>query len=340
METRDRESGNVLEKSLFEEGYSFDFYQAVRLIEILHPEKISPGQGSEADKEAVRFRSETDFEFPASDLKDIIRSSEDDVPHEMSVNFMGLAANAGPLPAVYTELILERLQKKDRALKDFLDIFNHRFISLMYRVRKMFRIAFDFKSPEETHFADYFFCLMGMGTPGLRRRMKVPDRALLFYTAIVSSRIRSMTGLEVLLSDYFGVGIKGKPLCGRWYPLAEDQITKLGNSGQNRNLGIDTVIGSRVWDQQGNFELEIGPLNLKEFLDFLPGGRAYCSLCQLTRFYAGPELGFDFLLLLRKEEIPGIRLNTAGISRLAWTSWLCTSEFEEPCGRVKIKGEG
>lgn len=335
-----RGSERILEDRLFDEAFCFDFYQAVRLIEMLHPEKISVGERSEADREAVRFRSKVSFEFPASAVEEIVRSPADGIPHDMLVNFIGLAANAGPLPAAYTELILERVQKKDTALRDFLDIFNHRIISLMYRVRKIFRMAFDFRSPEQTHFASYFFCLMGMGTEGLRQRMDVQDRALLFYTAILSRQIRSMSGLEAVLSDYFRVRVRGKQLCGRWYPLAQDQISKIGISGQNRLLGQDLVIGSRIWDQQGHFELEIGPLGLEKFLDFLPTGRAYRSLCQLTRFYAGTEFGFDFLLLLRKEEVPGTRLNTAGGSRLGWTSWLCTSEFKDACGRVKIKGQG
>ncbi|MCP4352115.1 MAG: type VI secretion system baseplate subunit TssG [Desulfobacterales bacterium] len=336
----------TLEQTLFDQAFAFDFYQAVRLIELLHPEKVSVGEESEADREAVRFKPKVSFEFPASAVYDIIRSSSDDTPHEMVVNFMGLAGNHGPLPAPYTEFILERLQKKDRALKDFLDIFNHRLISLMYRVRKTYRIGFDFKSPDQSSFAGYLFSLMGMGTGGLRQRMAVQDRALLFYTTILSQQPRSMSGLETVLSDFFKIRVKGKPLCGKWYPLAQDQVTRLGITGQNQHLGHNLVIGTRIWDQQGHFELEIGPLMLYKFLDFLPEGRAYTPLCQMTRFYAGAEFEFDFLLILKSEEVPGTRLSAAKGSRLGWTSWLRTPNYRDDVwkprrdthGMVKIKG--
>ncbi len=348
----------TLEQTLFDQAFAFDFYQAVRLIELIHPGKVSVGEESEADKEAVRFKSKVSFEFPASAVDEIICSatsrktsevsetSEVSAPHEMVVNFMGLAGNHGPLPAPYTEFILERLQKKDSALKDFLDIFNHRLISLMYRVRKAYRIGFDFKSPDQTCFARYFFSLMGMGTDGLRQRMAVQDRALLFYTTVLSQQPRSMSGLETILSDYFKIRVKGKPLCGKWYPLAEDQVTRIGITGQNQRLGHNLVIGKRVWDQQGHFELEIGPLILKKFLDFLPGGQAYTSLCQMTRFYAGSEFGFDFLLLLKSEEVPGTRLSATQGSRLGWTSWLRTPGSQDKVwkpgknaqGMVKVRG--
>jgi len=320
---------------LFDKGYCFDFYQAIRLLEYISPEKLPVGEGSEAEKEVVRFVSEVGFDFPASAVSEITRAESDEKPNRMTVNFMGLAGGGGPLPAPYTELILDGLRRKDTALKDFLDIFNHRLISLMYRVRKMYRIAFDIGPPDQSHFAGYLFSLMGMGTEGLRERMDVRDRALLFYTSLLAQQPRSMCALESILSDYFQIRVRGKQLCGAWYPIAEDQITHIGISGQNQCLGQSSVIGTRVWDQQGKYELRIGPMSFEEFLDFLPDGPSFTPLCQLIRFYAGTEFGFDFVLLLKPDEVPEIRLG--GGARLGWTSWLRTGEFQEACGRVRIR---
>ena len=43
------------------------------------------------------------------------------------------------LPYCYTELILERLREKDTSFASFLDIFNHRMISLFYRAWEKYR---------------------------------------------------------------------------------------------------------------------------------------------------------------------------------------------------------
>ena len=334
-----------LEELLFEEGYRFEFYQAVRLIERLHErfasdeEKcVSAAEGSEPNKEAVRFKSNADFNFPAGEIREI-RKAASEHPSEMTVNFMGLAGHLGPLPAPYTELIRDRVRERDTALRDFLDIFNHRLISLMYRARKVYRIGFDLHSPEKSRFAGYLFSLMGLGTKGLRGRMKVRDRALLSYAELMAQQPRSMAGLEAILSGYFNVRVKGNQLCGQWYDIDEDQLSRIGSSGQNRGLGIDMVIGTRIWDQQGKFEIEIGPITYEQLYDFLPNvGTAYEALCELTRFYVNGEFEFDFLLIVEKGEDIEPRLGRPKGPILGRTSWLRRVKDDAEYERVRLSG--
>jgi len=336
-----------LEELLFEEGYRFEFYQAVRLLERLHerlcPDEdrvVSVAEGSEPDKEAVRFKSKVDFIFPAGEIHEIGKAASDsEEPSEMTVNFMGLAGCLGPLPVPYTELICDRVRERDTALRDFLNIFNHRLISLMYRVRKVYRIGFDLHSPEKSRFADYLFSLMGLGTKGLRGRMKVKDRALLFYAELLAQQPRSMAGLEAVLSDYFNIRVKGNQLCGQWYDIDEDQLSRIGSFGQNRRLGLDMVIGTRVWDQQGKFEIEIGPITYEQLYDFLPNvGTAYEALCELTRFYVNGEFDFDFLLIVEKGEDIEPKLGRPKGPILGRTSWLRRVKDDAEYERVRISG--
>jgi type VI secretion system protein ImpH len=336
MATHDRRTNDSLTERLFKAAHRFDFYQAVRLLEVLYPGKVPVGEGSEPEKEAVRFISNPSFEFPASAVSEVIRPKSDQGPAEMLVNFMGLAGTVGPLPAPYTELILQRARKNDTALRDFLNIFNHRLISLMYRIRKIHRICFDLKSPENTHFARYLFCLMGLGTGGLQGRMRIEDRSLLYYAALLNQHPRSIKGLELILSDYFGIRIHGEMLCGRWLAIEEDQTTRIGKTGRNRILGQSAGLGTRVWSQQVRLTIHIALPSLKQFLDFLPTGNAYVSLCELVRFYLGAEFEFDFLLDLKPQEVPGSRLEPGRGPRLGWTSWLKKRESIGKHGRVRI----
>ena len=324
MATYGWRSGRSVEDFLFAEGHRFDFFQAVRLLEWLLPAASSVGEGSDPAREAVRFKSRVGFDFPATDVDEIQRANGRGHPAEMVVNFIGLAGSFGPLPAPFTEWILERVRERDTAFRDFLDIFNHRLISLMYRVRKKHRVGIDIRSPEQTHFADYCFALLGLGTGGLKGRMGLEDRSLLFYTGLLTQKPRSMPGLESFLSGYFEIAVKGRPFCGGWYPLAEDQWTAIGRSGRNRRLGQDAVLGRRVWDQNERFELVLGPLTLAQYRDFLPDGEGFERLCRLVRFYTGGDLDFDVVLVLKGSEVSESRLGEEDGPRLGWTSWLKT----------------
>jgi type VI secretion system protein ImpH len=324
---------NPVSEWLYAEGPRFDFFQAVRLLELAHPPEASVGAGVEPSKEAVRFRSAVRLDFPADDIASVTRPEcplkhagctlppERHLPVPvMSVNFMGLAGEHGPLPKPFTELILGRLWQKDTALRDFLDIFNHRLVSLLYRIRKLHRFGLDARPPGEERIAGYVYAALGLGTPALRDQ--IHDRPLLNYAGLLAQQPRSMVGLERMLSDYFGVGVEGEQFKGRWVPLERGQWTSIGRRGQNNRLGEDAVVGTRVWDQQGAFELRLGPLTLEQLRDFLPVGWGFGPLCELVRFYVGDDLDYSFRLVLAAGEVRESKLGKAEGARLGWTSWL------------------
>jgi type VI secretion system protein ImpH len=329
MATQNGRADPPLERVLFEEGYRFDFFQAVRVLERLYPNRQPVGRDALPSQEVVRFRSHLSLSFPPSAIHEIERLQDGSGPAQMTVAFMGLTGLLGVLPRHYTELLLERVRHKDQTLRDFLDLFNHRLISLFYRAWEKYRfpIAYERAMVQQEgydRFSLHLFDLLGLGTRGLRGRLEVEDEALLFYAGLLAQHPHSASALEELLQDYFGIPVQVTQFVGQWLTLSEANRSRLGLREGNNALGVNAVAGSRVWDQQGKFRLHLGPLTYDEFCRFLPSGEAFAQLISLTRFYAGQEWDFDVQLILKAVEVPACRLGETGAQapRLGWSTWL------------------
>jgi type VI secretion system protein ImpH len=333
------ESGRAdpsLDRVLLEEGYRFDFFQAVRLLERLYPGRSPVGYNAAPGNEAARFGAHLALTFPPSAIHEVVRPEDETQPTQITVAFMGLFGSLGSLPKHYTELLLERVRRKDFTLRDFLDMFNHRFVSLFYRAWEKYRFPAAYersrlrrRDGEYDPFSRLIFSLIGMGTSGLRGRLETGDEVLLYYSGLIAQQPRSASGLGALISDYFGVPATAQQFRGAWLRLDAENRTILGSNDSNSRLGTSAILGSRFWDQQSGFRLMIGALDLKRFRELLPCERGFRSLVELTRFFAGMTLDFDVQLILKAAEVPFCRLQKPGSSalRLGWSSWLKSKPF-------------
>lgn len=331
MATPRRRTDPPLDQELFDEPYRFDFFQAVRLLERIYPDRRPVGQDGDTAKEVIRFRTHQTLSFPPAEINDISRDHvrDSDPPPEMTVSFMGATGPSGVLPHQYTELLMERARYKDTALWNFLDIFNHRMISLFYRVWEKHRFPIPYERTGSDSFTEYLFSIVGLGTRGLRGRLHLPDQGLLLYGGLIAQEPHSASAIQSLLGDYFAVEARVEQFAGQWLELDDENITRLGAA--NSELGESTIAGTRVWDTQSDFRLQIGPLNLRKFEAFLPNGSAFKPLTSLARFLAGLEFDFDVQLIMKASDVPECSLGTSTDEgpRLGWTSWLKTKDFVE-----------
>ncbi len=364
----------TVEDRLFAGAYNFDFFQAVRLLERLSPEAQPVGHGGPPDAEAVRFRALPSVSFPPSALYELTPPTEAGHPPELVVAFFGLTGPSGVLPRHYTELLL-RLQRDARgpertALRDWLDLFNHRLVSLFHRAWSKYRFwlayeRLEHRRAEPDPFTRALLSLVGLGTGGLRGRLRVAcreevdgrpservlarvdDQALLFYGGLLAHRPRSAAGLEALLRDYFGVPAHVEQFRGQWLPLAGASRSCLGSAAGCNDLGSDLVLGERVWDVQSKFRVRLGPLSRADFAAFLPDraavpeGKRFFLLLHLVRLYAGPEYDVDVQLVLKADDVPECRLpeSTADGPRLGWDAWLTSMSPPRDAGDAVFEGE-
>jgi type VI secretion system protein ImpH len=311
-----------IEKLVGEEPYRFEFFQAVRVLERLLGERKAPGRFANPQTEVVRFGAHNTAVFPASEIQSL-QWREGRAPL-MVVNFMGLTGPEGVLPLYYTQFVAERVRAKDTAVRDFLDIFNHRMISLFYQAWERYRFTVQYERGEGDRLSQYLLDLIGLGTKGLRDRQAVPDLSLVYYAGLLGQRPRSALALRQLVEDYFEVPAEVVQFAGAWYRLDVPTRCRLdAGATESEQLAVGAVVGDEVWDEQSRVRLRLGPLGLEQYQDFLPTGTAYEPLRALVRFFAGNEFDFEVQLVLKREEVPGCELGRGDQTapRLGWITW-------------------
>jgi type VI secretion system protein ImpH len=325
----------------FKRPFEIAFFQAVRLLRRVLPSRMPVGRFFPPASEVARFVAHPSLAFPASEIQELTLPADDGTPATMKINFMGLSSPQGVLPNPYTELIVERAQKKDNALRDFLDLFNHRIISFFYRAweKHHFFVSYELNEPDSV--SPLMMSLLGLGTEGLAKRQLVPDQALIFYSGLLTQKPRSAQNLKQLLTDYFRVKVEIEQFVGTWVPLRKIDQTVLDDSeSPMQRLGFGAIAGDEVWDQQSTVRVKLGPLTRPQYMSFLPRDEspAYRDLKSLLKFWANDELDFEVQLILQGKQTPGFDLDDekSGGLLLGWTTWIKNRPMERDPGEATL----
>ncbi|MES2355112.1 MAG: type VI secretion system baseplate subunit TssG [Pseudomonadota bacterium] len=300
--------------------YRHDFFQTLRRIECLFPNKPRLGKALRPVDEPVRFAQEPSLAFAPSALASF-QLPEGGRPARMEVRFFGLLGVNGPLPVHLTEYVRERmLHHGDKTLTRFLDMFHHRFIELFYRAWAQAQPTVNMDRPKEDRFAVYTGALFGLGGTQLTHRDAVEDFAKLHFAGVMSRQVRNPDGLAALLAGYFRIPVRIESFVGHWMKIPLCDRTCLGAQNDGAVLGVGTVLGAHVWDRQHKFRIWLGPLTQAEYESFLPGGKAIVRLLAWVRQYLCYELEWDVRLVLASGEVPKMCLGKQ--QRLGWNMWL------------------
>ncbi|MCP4622053.1 MAG: type VI secretion system baseplate subunit TssG [bacterium] len=321
MDAKKRQSGTPLKDRLFEEHYKFSFFKAVSLLESLSPVKSPLGQTLAPGQEAVRFSVKPSLAFPGSDISRLEQCA-DDGPAQMEVTFMGLIGPAGVMPHWYTELVYNRIWKKDHSLAGFLNIFHHRLISLFYLAWKKYRFEASYLPDARDRLSHCLLSLAGLGTPGLIERIGLPAESLAFYSGLLSRSIPSAQAIESAVEYFAGTEVNIEQFIERLLPISSEDQTRLGAA--NSQLGVDAVCGSYIRECTTKFRVNLGPVGYENFQRFLPTGDLLPPIFALVRCMVGIEFEFDITVFLNRDEVPPCILGeeTPAAPRLGWSTWV------------------
>jgi type VI secretion system protein ImpH len=314
----------------------FGFHQAMRLLGSWLRDRHGPGS-----RTVLRYCNSLSLSFPASEIAQLtVRrhaevspaggASTDAIERiDVTPAFMGLLGVGGALPLFYTELLSAREEPphRDPAARAFLDIFQHRAVSLFHEAWRKHRLPLQYERDGEERFLPMALSLAGVGQASLRSRLRphgggVADHAVAYYAGALQQRHIGAAQLQRLLASYFHVPVVVKQFVGRWFALSLSDRTCLG--GANASLGGAAVVGERVWQRDLRLRITLGPLDEAELRRFLPGAPGAIALRELLTLISGVSLEYEIRLCLRADAVSTVHLGhqPEGAARLGWNSFL------------------
>lgn len=322
-----------VEGGVLANAWRYNFFNAVALLERLTPGAPRIGGVGPAAEEAIRFRHDPSMVFSTSDVSAInVRERRGGDPfasgprkvYEVVSTFLGLTGAVTPLPLYIAEEVATE-DPDAPARREFLDLFHHRLISLFYRARAKYNYPAEYTSDASDIWSKRVLALCGVDTFESPAAGVLPPWRLLRLAPLLATRARTARGLQLVLEDVLGEGLEGATISieqfvGRWVDIHERQRIKLGVA--NTTLGVDTVLGSRVFDRGGKFRVVIGPLSDRGLKRLSPGGDLFPLVRGAISLYCKDDFESDLEIVLGGAKRPTFRLSRKNGSRLGKDGWL------------------
>lgn len=243
---------------------------------------------------------------------------------------LGMLGPNGALPLHFTEVVSEQVvAKRDHGLLNFLNIFHHRSFLHVYRAWAQSQAAAGLDRTDQETFTPYVARLLGE-EPGETHALALPHHARWAAAPHRGADARTPEGIEASLSYFFGVPVRLLEFQSHWFSITGEDECRLGMPRPSSILGEAALIGDSVADRQNKFVLEIGPLNLEQYLRFTPRsadepasstkGRDLPVLVEWIRAFVGFEYCWEAKLLI--DERAAIPACLGGEGQLGWSTWI------------------
>lgn len=298
------------------------FFALVALLERLVSSDTRPGEAGPPSAEPIRFRHDPSLAFATHDVSSV--RPTDEGRYEVTTTFLGITGAITPAPMHIAEEVLA--EPDDRPLRrDFLDLFHHRLLSLLYRLVTRYDYPREYLTTVDDAWSNRVLALTGLDAWNTEVREALPRWRRLRLASLLATRARTAHTLELALADILGEEIEGARIAveefvGSWITLENDQRTKLGKQGSR--LGMDAILGERVFDRSGKFRITIGPLSQRVYERLLSEGDLHAVIREVVALVVPDPLAYELVLVLAEGAVPPLSLGKSGGSRLGVNTWL------------------
>lgn len=293
------------------------FASLIRYLEANAPLSPKVGYSSSPKQDFARFGQQPLLHFFPAAFYDV-KLSKEIGEYKITNSYFGMLGINGPLPTHLTEHAIERSYKsKDHTFSHFLDLFNHRFISLFYRAWADAEPSVSHDRPKDDKFISRLCSISGNSV--ISNEDNSPKQINQFLSGLLSHKNKSAKVLIQALSQYLKMNVDIEEFVGKWLTISHDEQLALGH--MNSKLGQSTL-GSRIFQRMYNFDILIGPIPFSTYNQILTDKLKINEIIRLTRQIVGNEYDFSIKICLDSYQTKPSRL---GSSMLGRTSW-CQSE--------------
>lgn len=319
-------------RRLAEQAPHLGFFQLVAYLERLTASGTARvGSAGPVNEEMIRFRHDPSLGFSSGDvssvtLRQVPVRAEDPFSRrplfEVVTHFLGLTGSISPLPMYIAEEVAQ--EDPDHAVRrEFLDLFHHRLLSLLYRIESKYRVSGESNLDNTDQWSRRLLALAGFDTYEGERTSKLPIRRLLRIVPLLASRARTAEKLEAALEDVLGEELEGarvrvEQFVGRWVDI--DARLQLGRN--NNSLGKNTVLGGKAYDRMGKVKIHIEPLPTTVYRRMLPGGDLLPQVREVVRLFLKDPLEYEFELGLTEGVTQTFNLSSTQSAQLGRDTWL------------------
>lgn len=251
------------------------FFALVATLERLTPAAARVGGDGPVDQEVLRFRHDPSMGFSASDVVEASIREVAKKPSspwegrreviELLTSFLGVTGSVSPLP-LYIPAEVAQAPTPHGVQRDFLDIFHHRLLSLLYRLWMRYQIGREALSDNSEPWAKRIAALSGFDAYDERTELPLPLGELLRLAPLLAGGARTARTLElalqIVLRDDLELDADGRPiaprieqLVGGYVALDDSQRMRLARA--SAVLGRTAVLGSRARDRSSTFAIEL-----------------------------------------------------------------------------------
>ena len=307
---------------LLEDGNSHDFFCLLERLHALHGDNLESADSYDADSQRIRLSNYAGMGFPASDVS-VAERIDNDGQHQYRIEatFLGMHGPDSPLPSYYVERLAYEAGQGTGIRPAFLDVFNHRLLTLLHQAWRKYRHYIRFRPDAGDELSQRLFALIGLENKATRGATPIAWSRLLSFAGMVVHRSRSpamVAGLIAHCLDLEKVRIRDFEL--RHADIDPHDRFQLGR--RNGQLGESVRLGDSVRTRHCKFTIVIEDLAQTRFREFLPHGENFERLRLLVAFLLRDQIPCDLELGLRQNEMPFFNLAPEIGTELGWTSLL------------------